>query len=335
MQELSARSSFLSSPRWMALLVGLALLLPRIAMAQIEVTAEVSDREILAGEPLEVRLTVRWQPAMKVQPFQQPKDLAGFEFLSIETSPDQPVSGTDRRERVITLGLTTFEFGEQTLPEFEIVYTEGSETRAEGISAGTIEVKPVLAPPVEGETPQARPVRPPLAISLRPSDFLIPAGLLFLGLFLVGVLVWGIRRRKPRRTRPETVRSLLPPDVEALHALAALETEDAARRDPVKFFYTRLSDILRRYLGRRYGFDALEMTSWELTEQIGRLGWSVGLFELLARDLSESDSVKFARYAPPVPNRLEAIERVRRIVRETKPAPVVETPEEAKEATFS
>jgi hypothetical protein len=63
----------------------------------------------------------------------------------------------------------------------------------------------------------------------------------------------------------------------------------------VKDFYFRLSEILRGYLGERYGFDALECTSSELMAQLRRLK-APGLPEDgLMRFISESDLVKYAR----------------------------------------
>ena len=63
----------------------------------------------------------------------------------------------------------------------------------------------------------------------------------------------------------------------------------------VKDFYFRLSEILRGYLGERYGFDALECTSSELMTKLRRMP-TPGLPEdRLLRFVSESDMVKYAR----------------------------------------
>ncbi len=63
----------------------------------------------------------------------------------------------------------------------------------------------------------------------------------------------------------------------------------------MKDFYFRLSEILRGYLGERYGFEALECTSSELMAKLRRMP-TPGLPEDgLLRFVSESDLVKFAR----------------------------------------
>jgi hypothetical protein len=83
--------------------------------------------------------------------------------------------------------------------------------------------------------------------------------------------------------------------VRVRQSLDALKREDLPGRGLTKDFYFRLSEIVRGYLGERYGFEALECTSSELMTSLRRLP-TPGLPEdALMRFVSESDMVKYAR----------------------------------------
>ena len=66
----------------------------------------------------------------------------------------------------------------------------------------------------------------------------------------------------------------------------------------MKEYYTRLTDILRRYIFRVYGITTLDMTSAEILEafksQVGR----DKMYTELVRILETADLAKFAKYQP-------------------------------------
>ena len=64
-----------------------------------------------------------------------------------------------------------------------------------------------------------------------------------------------------------------------------------------KAYYTQLTDILREYINERFGFNATEMTSYEILERLEESRDKESLSEL--RDLlSTADMVKFAKFKP-------------------------------------
>ena len=64
---------------------------------------------------------------------------------------------------------------------------------------------------------------------------------------------------------------ILPLDVRTRNALAALEAEDLPGKGEVKAFYSRLSEIVRGYVGELYGVEALECTTTELLDSLHAL----------------------------------------------------------------
>ena len=93
-------------------------------------------------------------------------------------------------------------------------------------------------------------------------------------------------------------------------------------------FYFAVSEVIRDYLGGRFGFDSLEMTTDELVDELGRhAGRELASFMVseIRAWLSACDLVKFAKVSPTAAEARGALESAIRIVRSTRPAPVVAT----------
>ena len=112
-----------------------------------------------------------------------------------------------------------------------------------------------------------------------------------MGLAGLALLAWYLwrRRKKPAPSIPAP--RPLPPHIEAYQALDALE---AQARISGKQYYFKLSAILRRYLERRYGFPAAEMTTEELLPRLDGLPLDADLAPALKAFCRSADPIKFA-----------------------------------------
>lgn len=121
-------------------------------------------------------------------------------------------------------------------------------------------------------------------------------------LLVGGLLGFVIRRWLASRARePAPFVDLRPAHIIAYERLEALIAQDLPGQGETKQLYFRVSEIVRDYLGRRYGFDALEMTTYELRERLAALAAEGPQGE--GRDavhdfLDETDLVKFADFRP-------------------------------------
>ena len=122
------------------------------------------------------------------------------------------------------------------------------------------------------------------------------AGMLFL-LLLVGAIIFLVLRKKKKGYffKPPVV---LPPHVRAIEALDKLKEEKIWQHGREKEFYTKITDVLRRYLSERFGINAMEMTSGEILNEMRKFSDSESVYENLKQILSTSDLVKFAKYKP-------------------------------------
>jgi hypothetical protein len=88
------------------------------------------------------------------------------------------------------------------------------------------------------------------------------------------------------------------PDEEARKAIEKLEARNLIRRGLIKEYYFELSEIVKRYLGRRLKIPSLERTTEEFAFDLehSQLLWDQR--QIVRRFLEDCDLVKFARYAP-------------------------------------
>jgi len=155
---------------------------------------------------------------------------------------------------------------------------------------------------------------------------------------VIALLVIGIsytylfqKRRKELRERE------LPPFDRALEELKALESVQPSEQDEYKLYYSRLTDVVRRYLEEEAKIDALESTSeellikLELRKDAGTLDLDRATLKSLKEVLKTADLVKFAKSMPEYRIANEDRRTVAHVVLETKEALPEPTEEELKE----
>lgn len=138
-------------------------------------------------------------------------------------------------------------------------------------------------------------------------------------LLLVGLTVWGYLRYRdrgyvlPKKPEPS-------PYVVAMSELKQLKSGKLWERGLEKDYFTRLTDILRVYLDRRFGINAMEMTSDQIVKTLSDNS-AIKEKRRYVRDiLTMADFVKFAKVRPLPTDSVSALENAERFVEETKPS---------------
>ena len=319
----SSRASSPWLPVTIALLMGLASGDPALAQGteetEIVVQARAEPSEISIGDLVSVIIEVEHAPHLEISLPEQPGSLGSFEVRSVEEL--EPTTTEARTTSRWKLTVSTFEAGQMTFPGVELTVT-GSSAGPFTVTTDPVpmEVQSVL--PEEAE--DILDIKSPLAISRAWWTYWpwLAGGL------LLGLLAWWLwRSRKRGVTGRRTGRPLPPPEEEALAALLALEASDLLRQEQVKPFYTRLSEILRRYLWRRFSIVALEATTSEIVVQLSETG--TGALSGPANSiLQECDLVKFARLEPPREKGYTTIGEARSLIEKGRPQePRTQNPE--------
>ncbi|NDG46788.1 MAG: hypothetical protein EBY37_06725 [Flavobacteriia bacterium] len=156
---------------------------------------------------------------------------------------------------------------------------------------------------------------------------------LAIGLLLLGMLYTYLfhKRKKELKARE------LPPFERAIEELKALENERLTKQEEFKAYYSRLTEVVRRYLEEEAKIDALESTSEELLSKLtlrkdaGSLDLDNNTLKSLRTVLQNADLVKFAKSLPEVHTATEDRKVVQHVVIETKEALPEPTEEELRQ----
>lgn len=230
----------------------------------------------------------------------QKLDLGSLEVLD-RSNADQGGRdlGDGRRSHRFVLGVAAYDVGELSVPAIELSYIN---PRGEVRSARTepIPLRILGVVPTEESQPQAQPARPPRSALVE--DKRVIQALRVAGLALAGALAvfiaYRLLRRALKRLRPAIAAPIprRPPEEVALEKLRALGAAGDYAADGFRPFYFALSEIVREYLGARYGFDSLELTTTELMEALDRhASRPAAPLRDIEQLLASCDLVKFAK----------------------------------------
>ncbi len=134
------------------------------------------------------------------------------------------------------------------------------------------------------------------------------------GAVIVAALIYYLRRPKVAPPPPAPH----PPWTIAIAELGAARSEFLAGKLHGKHYYDRLSDVVRVYLGKLYGFDGLDMTSDELLARIRRLVTPVPIDDVRTF-LGMCDLVKFAGMSASQEEGTQTADLAMYLVRVTSP----------------
>lgn len=256
------------------------------------------------------------------------EDLAPFELAGSKETYNPETNIT-----TLTVRGHIFETGEITIPPLTILNKDGSSIKSE-------ELKIVIKPVLKGDEKDIRAMKPQIAID--ESGPLWPWLLAALLLILVVALTFYLKHLRGKKTAEEVAAIVIPPHIEALEEITKIEAMNLIREGRLKEFYTLVSDVIRVFEGRSYGFDAMEMTTEELIKNIRTKARSdinvAGLNDadkendllIIEKFLSDCDMVKFAKYKPADMDISALTNRAREIIKK-KVSLEKEMIEEAKE----
>ncbi len=206
-------------------------------------------------------------------------------------SPDGNMTLTDRYL------ITAYDSGTYSIPPFYAELLSGdSLVRYYSDYSYLRVVRPDVTP--KDTTDVIFDIVPPRAAPVTFSDIL-PWLIIAL---LAAVVIYLLARFLPRNPFIRFVRPPAPRDpahIIALRELNRLKEEELWQKGEVKEYYSRLSDILRRYIDDRYGISSPELTTDETVRMLQKAAvTSHEEMALVKEILSLSDMVKFAKYVP-------------------------------------
>jgi hypothetical protein len=126
------------------------------------------------------------------------------------------------------------------------------------------------------------------------------------------------RAKKKAGSEPSTV-TLKPPYEEAVEAIEALEAKRYLEQGNVREHVFELSEIFKRYIGRRYDTIAAELTTEEIIAWLEFSGISMDMRLNAEWFFRTSDQVKFAKWKPDTKTTDKFMREVKIFLEATKP----------------
>lgn len=288
------------------------------AVEPVQATAKVLKNKIKIGDEIRFLVQIERPRKFSVIPPAQKIDLSPFEVKSRD--PEATIKGSNRVLETYGYTLTVFELGDLQIPSVTIHYRDESgrtnQARTEPMPVKVISVGKKLT-----DKDDIRPIKGP--VSTGTQRFWNRVVGILVTILSVCLIVSVARRWWKARKEAE---SRKPPHVRARLELGRLKDQGLLEEKKFKEYYSGLSDILRRYMERAMKLEALERTTFEITEEMKRKNFDALSIGKIKTVLEDTDLVKFAKHVPDraTADRLEAL--LLEVVELTKPADVKKKP---------
>lgn len=314
--------------------------------ASIETHAEPTT--ITIGDKIKYTVVITHDPGIEIEWPGAGAELGQFQITDYELG-DETKTDEGKIRRKITYYISTYDTGEWTIPPTAIAYMIDDSVHYLRTEPIKITVKSILSEEdwarirsfTETDTQYAgmeQQIGAARALKMAKEELLkdvtevekIPRDPKFwigLGIvaLLLGALVYGFIYWRKHRGEKGGIFSLsapkVPPHEAALAELAALLASQHIAKHEFKEYYSKLSEILREYIERRIGVQALELSTFETMQNLENSDFPLDADQLdcVHEILSRSDLVKFAKLTPPEDWHLETVEMAKSFVDETKP----------------
>lgn len=280
--------------------------------AAVEVRAVPASARL--GEPFAVEVRIAHAPEQRYE-LKGAAPSEDFELVGVGRVRSD---GEGSSSTTFTVRFAAFKLGTLETPALSFEITEASASGDAPGARARVEITSSLPADVDQRGAGLHDVRPPVEVPVR-SWRLVLALAVAAGLLLAVLLGYRLYRAW-RARRAAAVPPPAPLDVRAIRALDALAQERLPEQQREREFYFRLSEIVRGYLGERFGFEALECTTPELLAALRRRR-TPGLAEAELADFAhESDLVRYARVTPSADACAGRLQLAYRLVRETTAA---------------
>jgi len=262
----------------------------------IDVTASVDKQSAYIGDLIEYSIAITYDSTIQLTPPAAGANLGGFEVKDYNFGEEERLKEGKRRQ-LISFKLRTFTTGDYVIPPLPIEYKTADST-VKYISADPIKIfiKSMLAEGENVDSLQPRPLKAQASLTGKSRTlWLIIGGAVIIMAAGVGYYMW----RRRRGLEPAPYVDPRPSWEIAYTDLAMLKNKNMPEQGEVKKYYFELSEIMKRYLGRKFEFGAVDMTTTEIGEYLTQRSLDESLHEEIIGFSEHADLVKFAKYVPP------------------------------------
>jgi hypothetical protein len=313
----------LRPPRFLsAAILTSALVLPAQGAISPRVAVSADRQTATVGDPIQILVNIQHRADWKLVPDPPLRNLGEFDVLHDSSFVDRWNEGEDGKAFKRQLVLAAFRPGGFWIPSLRgQILTRSGDTLTWQSDSLAITIGSVLSQP-GADT---------INIAGLKGPYVAPVATWYwwalgaIALLLTALLLWLRSRRRAAVTA--VVVPSIPAWEAALQQLAKLRQDVQPQQEGGRVWYFRLSEILRRYLDGRYGWNSIDQTSTEIIRQLPEAPFDGSHRERAEEFLRVADQVRYAKQ-PAREGRPEVdLEWVRTFVNETIPHLVPETSE--------
>jgi oxygen tolerance protein BatD len=282
----------------------------------IVISGTASSTEVFIGDHFIYDLKIEWNEGYEIIQVEPPMEMAQFELLEINPTTESTRDNL-RHSKTWSFTLSTYTVGNFKIPSFKITY---KTPHKEEISIQTqtidISVKSILL--TADDTHDIRAMKNSMDIAPKPylRNFLIFLGLILILILLISLYI--VKRIITRRNKvPEIWIPPRPIEILAMEDLEKLKNSTLIADGKIKEYYSSASEIIRIYLGRRFNFTAIDMTSFEIIRILEEKKTGKQTMEILESFFERCDLVKFAKNIPSAKGHILTLEEAEIIINET------------------
>lgn len=283
--------------------------------AQVIVEAHTDTASILIGEQIQMRVKCTVNAGQKVKfPSYSPQQqiVQGVEVVSNGSIDTLVLNNGKRLELTRRYTITSFDSAMYQIPPFE-VEVDG-KTYASRNSVG-LKVSTVA---VDLQHPEK--FNGPHAVVEQPFEWSWTMWLcaLLCVAMLAAVVALAVRLTDPKLiTRRVIINPPTPAHITAINNIEQIKRKPA---DDVKLYYMELTEALRSYIEKRFGFNAKEMTTNEIVRHLYETNNEEAMTELKSV-LETADLVKFAKHRTTLTEQDQSLMSAMSYVQTTKQEP--------------
>ena len=299
------------NPSMRLLLTAIAFFISfTVSTAQYSAKATVDSTHLMIGDQLRMHLDVVHPPGAELLPMVlKKKEGDVVEFLGQSKWDTISQSGNVRLRK--DLLLTVWDSGYHDVPALPIVFL--ANAKRDTIFTLNIPLE-VEVPPADSVLADIKPIIEEPTVW---QDYIPEMAVVAIAILVA--LLWFIASRiKTHKALPPPPPVIIPPQEIALRKLKELREQKLWQKGQVKEFHSQLTYIIREYLEKRYGVQALEQTTDEILAQMKGINLGDDLTPKMTRLLQTADLVKFAKAKPPADYHDSALALGEEFVRATK-----------------
>lgn len=287
----------------MLLLCGLL-----VSVAANELTTTLSSRSLSVGDHLDFRVTVAIPKSATVTP---PIPEVNFGSVIVKEWNVKKSEHEALDSLIYSYIITTYSPEPCTIPALSFAITSGETLDTLHTVPLPLEVISV----VTSDSADIKDMIPPRSTGKAPQWWLWLLG----SAAAVVAAFAGIRLLLRKLHHDPVAPPPQPPYEEALDALRELAVQKFLQRGLIREYVFELSEIFKRYIGRRFACNAVEYTTEELFAWLGASGFTTSCRASVEWFFRTTDPIKFARLIPDQKTLDRFEQEVRTFLEETKP----------------